>query len=132
MGLSGQYLSYNDYTSLGGTLAEMPFNILEFNARQQVDKYTLGRLKDLKEQSQEVKMCIYKLIDTINGYALNDAIKSGVASENIDGYSISYNTPTKKFNEAKNNELKDIVRTYLVDCKLENGTPYLYVGADDN
>ena len=111
---------------------DMPFKILEFNARQQIDKYTLGRLKELDTQNQEVKLCIYKLIDVINGYALNEAVKSGVASENIDGYSISYSTPTKDFNEAKNNEIRDIVKTYLVDCKLENGTPYMYVGADDN
>ena len=133
MTFEGQYLTYAEYQALGGSaIGEMPFNILEFNARQQVDKYTLGRLKDLKTQNQEVKMCIYKLIDVINNYSLNDATKSGIASENIDGYSISYSTPSNELNEAKNSEIKDIIRTYLVDCKLEDGVPYMYVGADDN
>lgn len=132
MEFSGQYLTHDEYIQLGGTLSEMPFNILEFNARQQIDKYTLGRLKNLSEQNQEVKMCIYKLIDVIDAYNTNEAIKKGISSENIDGYSISYSTPSRELNEAKNSEIKDIIRTYLVDCKLENGVPYMYIGADDN
>lgn len=132
MEISGQYLAYAEYTSLGGTLPEMPFKILEFNARQQIDKYTLGRLKTLETQNQEVKLCVYKLIDAMGEYSSNEAIKRGVSSENIDGYSISYSTPTKDLYEAKNSEIKDIIRTYLVDCKLEDGTPYMYVGADGN
>lgn len=132
MELSGEYLTHEEYTSLGGTLAEMPFKILEFNARQVIDKYTFGRLKDLEEQNQEVKMCVFQLINTLNNYELNEATKNGIESENIDGYSVSYSKPTKESNEAKNNELRDIVKTYLIDCKLENGTPYMYVGADDN
>ena len=132
MEFSGQYLTYDEYIQLGGTLSKMPFDILEFNARQQVDKYTLGRLKDLQNQNQEVKMCIYKLIDVINNYTSNETIKSGVSSETIDGYSISYNTPSREINDAKNSEIKDIIKTYLIDCKLENGVPYMYIGADDN
>lgn len=131
MEISGQYLTYAEYTSLGGTLPEMPFKILEFNARQIVDKYTLGRLKNLETQNQEVKLCVFNLMNAMNEYTFSEAVKNGIASENIDGYSISYNTPTKDFSEAKNNEFKNIVRTYLVDCKLADNTPYMYIGADD-
>ena len=130
MEFEGQYLTYSEYTNLGGTLTEMPFNLLEFEARQNVDKYTFGRLKELETQNQDVKLCIFKLINTIDSYNQYETQSKGVASENIDGYSISYNTPNTNFTESKNVELQNIVKEYLVDCKLEDNTPYMYCGAD--
>ena len=130
MTFEGQYLTYSEYTNLGGTLTEMPFNLLEFEARQNVDKYTFGRLKELETQNQDVKLCIFKLINTIDSYNQYETQSKGVASENIDGYSISYNTPNTNFTESKNVELQNIVKEYLVDCKLEDNTPYMYCGAD--
>ena len=129
MDFSGQYLTYKDYQDLGGTLAEMPFNLLEFEARQSVDKYTFGRLKELEEQSQEVKMCIYKLIEVISSYDGYEVHNKSIASESIDGYSVSYSMPDSSFTETKNSEVKNVVRDYLVDCKLDDGTPYMYCGA---
>lgn len=129
MEFSGQYLTYTDYQGLGGTLAEMPFNLLEFEARQSVDKYTFGRLKELEEQSQEVKMCIYKLIEVISSYDGYEVHNKSIASESIDGYSVSYSMPDSSFTETKNSEVKNVVRDYLVDCKLDDGTPYMYCGA---
>lgn len=130
MDFSGQYLTYKDYQDLGGTLAEMPFNLLEFEARQSVDKYTFGRLKELEKQSQEVKMCIYKLIEVISSYDGYETHNKSIASESIDGYSVSYSMPDSSFTETKNSEVKNIVRDYLVDCKLDDGTPYMYCGAE--
>ena len=130
MDISGQYLEYEEYTDLGGTLAEAPFNLLEFEARQNIDKYTFGRLKGLDTQTQEVKLCVYKLINTVESYSVNESQNKGIASENIDGYSVSYTTPSITVTEAKTSEIKDIIFTYLVDCKLEDGTPYLYCGVD--
>lgn len=130
MEFSGQYLIYTEYKALGGTLTEMPFKILEFEARQNVDKYTFGRLKELETQNQEVKLCIFKLIDVLNSYSIQETQNKGVSSENTDGYSISYLAPSTNITEAKNSEIKGIVKEYLVDCKLEDGTPYMYCGAD--
>ena len=129
MEFSGQYLTYDEYEALGGTLPEMPFNLLEFQARNVVDKYTFGRLKSLDSQNQEVKLCVNKLIGTLNQYNTLEASNKGIASENIDGYSISYATPSTSITEAKEEEIKGIVKEYLVDCKLEDGTPYMYCGA---
>lgn len=130
MTFEGQYLTYIEYKALGGTLEETPFNLLEFEARQNVDKYTFGRLKELEQQSQEVKLCIFKLINMIDSYNKYETQNKGVTSENIDGYSISYSTPNTNFTESKNSELQSVVKEYLVDCKLVDSTPYLYCGAD--
>ena len=45
MELKKQYLNFNEYKVLGGTLDETPFSILEMQAQLIVDKYTFGRLK---------------------------------------------------------------------------------------
>ena len=131
MEFSGQYLTYEEYTALGGTLDQTPFNLLEFEARQNVDKYTFGRLKELETQNQEVKLCIFKLINLMNSYNSYETQNKAISSENTDGYSVSYGTPTTDFMEAKNNEIQGVVREYLIDCQLEDGTPYMYCGADE-
>ena len=130
MEISGQYLTYAEYKALGGTLTEMPFKILEFEARQNVDKYTFGRLKELENQNNEVKLCIYKLIGMIDSYNSLEMQNKGISGENTDGYSISYLTPSTTVTQAKNSEIQGIVKEYLIDCKLEDGTPYMYCGAD--
>ena len=125
----GKYLTYTEYQGLGGTLDQTSFKLLEFEARQIIDKYTFGRLKELDTQNQEVKLCVYKLITLGNSYKASESQNKGVASENTDGYSISYTQTTNDTILAKNEEYKNVVRDYLVDCKLDDGTPYLYCGA---
>ena len=130
MEFEGQYLTYDEYTELGGSLTEMPFNLLEFDARQVIDKYTFGRLKELATQVDDVKICIYRLINALDSYNKIIEGNSAVTSENTDGYSVSYSKVNSNDVDAKNNVLKDIVKIYLIDCKLDDGTPYLYCGAD--
>ena len=122
MEFEGQYLTYDEYKALGGLLDQMPFNLLEFEARKEVDKYTFNRLVNLETQNQEVKLCIYALIEQINS---NKANLNGVASESTDGYSISY---TSQNNSEISQKTRNIIETYLINCKLSDGTPYLYRG----
>ena len=42
MEFSNQYLTYQEYLELGGSLEETPFNILELEAQKNIDKYTFG------------------------------------------------------------------------------------------
>lgn len=122
MEFKGQYLTYEEYKSLGGLLDLTPFNLLEFEARKEVDKYTFNRLVNLETQNQDVKLCIYALIEQINS---NKANLKGVSSESTDGYSISY---TSQNNAETSQKTQNIINTYLSDCFLEDGTPYLYRG----
>ena len=122
MEFEGQYLTYDEYKALGGLLDQTPFNLLEFEARKEVDKYTFNRLVNLETQNQEVKLCIYALIEQINSNKVN---LKGVASENTDGYSISY---ASQNNAEISQKTQNIIDTYLINCKLSDGTPYLYRG----
>ena len=122
MEFEGQYLTYDEYKALGGLLDQTPFNLLEFEARKEIDKYTFNRLVNLETQNQEVKLCIYALIEQINS---NKANLNGVASESTDGYSISY---TSQNNAETSQKTRKTIETYLINCKLSDGTPYLYRG----
>lgn len=129
MEFEGQYLTYQEYLALGGTLDEMPFNLLEFNARMKIDERTFGRLVDKGKNYQEVKLCIYNMIITLNSYSSYSTQNKAISSESTDGYSISYGTPQKSTTEAKNSELEDIIDTYLSNLIVDD-VQVLYRGAD--
>lgn len=128
METKAQYLDYDKYRWLGGSLDITPFNLLEFEARKVIDKHTFGRLSGLNSQSEEVELCMFKLISVLNSYNESETHSSGIVSESTDGYSVTYATATSETKKAKNEELKNIVVTYLCDSKLTDGTPYLYRG----
>ena len=129
MEFKGQYLTYQEYKALGGTLDEMPFNLLEFNARKKIDERTFGRLVDKGQEYKEVKLCVYNMITTLNSYSSYDTQNKAISSESTDGYSISYGTPQKSTTEAKNSELEDVIDTYLSNLIVDD-VPVLYRGAD--
>ena len=131
MEFEGQYLTYQEYKALGGTLDEMPFNLLEFNARMKIDERTFGRLVDKGQEYKEVKLCVYNMIITLNSYSSYDTQNKAISSESTDGYSISYGTPQKSTTEAKNSELEDVIDTYLSNLIVDD-VPVLYRGADVN
>lgn len=131
MEFSGQYLTYEEYRALGGTLDLTPFNLLEFEARRKIDIRTQNRLKD-NEIPQEVKLCEFKMINSILGYneIQKDVSNNGnVASENTDGYSVSYITADKIKDviSSKNKELNTIMYYYLIDV-IVNGEHIMYAG----
>ena len=133
MTFEGQYLTYSEYQNLGGSaIGEMPFNLLEFEARRQIDTRTFNRLKNGENIPQEVKICEYNLINSINEFAKstsNVANNGNVASESTDGYSISYITSDKisEIVKSKQDEINDIIRTYLLGV-IYNGEHLMYIG----
>lgn len=131
MEFNNQYLSYEEYKSLGGTLGEMPFNILELKARQVINERTQNRLKNIEEMPQEVKICVYDLINTMNKYNLsNNSTSSNISSENTDGYSVTYKSGTELTEEQKK-QYDDVMETDLYGVIVDN-TPILYLGVNTN
>ena len=133
MTFEGQYLTYAEYQTLGGSaIGDMPFNLLEFEARRQIDIRTFNRLKESDEIPQEVKLCEYALINSINEFATstsNVASNGNVASENTDGYSVSYITSDKisEIVKSKQDEINSIIETYLMFVTY-NGEHLMYIG----
>lgn len=117
MEFNNQYLTYREYMSLGGTLSHSAFNLLEYEARKKIDKETFGRLIDLTTQVQEVKLCVNQLVGVLNEN------RGTIKSVSVDGYSI-----TRIDGKDLEKVYSNIVREYLSECKLADGTPYLYRG----
>ena len=127
MTFDGQYLDYRTYKSLGGTLEETPFNLLEYNARKKIDERTFGRLIGIETIPQELKLCTYELINTLDSYSSYTTGNKGISSENTDGYSISYQKPSKEIIETLDKEIEYIIVTYLANTEI-NSLPVLYRG----
>lgn len=129
MEFNNQYLTYEEYKSLGGTLGEMPFNILELKARQIINERTQNRLKNVEDIPVEVKVCVYHLVNIASSYQSKVSDVS-VASESTDGYSISYKSGTELTDEQKK-QYNDIMETDLYGVIVDN-TPILYLGVNTN
>lgn len=130
MNFSGQYLTYQEYKDLGGTLTETPFNLLEYESRKQIDLSTQKRLVDITIIPEEVKLCDFHLINKIQKYTESmESIGGNIKSENTDGYSISYMTANeiKEIINSKNVELNDIIMTNLFGVVV-NGEHIIYTG----
>ena len=132
MEFSGQYLTYDEYKGLGGTLSEMPFNLLEFEARKKIDNRTQNRIKYMNSKPEEVKLCVNAMINTLAQYVVDNSkgINKNVASESIDGYSVSFITGSQvqEAIKSKKGELEDIMMTYLGDIRTSDNIPVLYLG----
>lgn len=130
MDFTNQYLSYEEYMELGGTLEEVPFNELEYECRRIIDSRTQNRLKNADKIPQEVKMLENKMIQDLQGYYVSlEKAQSGVASENTDGYSVSYisSNQISQLIEGKIDVLQDLVSTYLFGV-IVNNEHLLYCG----
>ena len=129
MEFTKHYLTYAEYKALGGTLEETPFNVLELKAQKEIDRYTFGRLQTLPTQINEVKVCVYELIKKLDNYQNAETNQAkGISSESTDGYSISYGTKTSDSVSSMNEDIENCIKIYLSECKLADGTPYLYCG----
>lgn len=130
MEFTNQYLEYDEYEELGGTLEEVPFNELEFECRRIIDSRTQNRLKNAEEIPQEVKLLENKMINTLQDYYISlEKAQSGVSSENTDGYSVSYisSNQISQLIEGKIDVLQDLVSTYLFGV-IVNNEHVLYLG----
>lgn len=145
------YLSYADYTDMGGTLDETAFYDYAFEAKSWIDWYTFGRLKKMDNGNlpEEVTRCMFRLIQLAKAKA--DAIglvqhesESGssstttgqttIASQSNDGVSISYNimSASEVFSllnsKMGGNVVETTVQQYLSTVTDQFGRRLLYRG----
>ena len=125
MNFEGQYLTFEEYEELGGTLTKTPFSLLEFEARKQVDLRTQGRLKTCETIPSEVKLCIYHLIEFI--ILCQKGNSNNIASETVGSYSVSYDNSVKEIVKNKKAEVGDIILNDLYGV-IVNGEHVIYNG----
>lgn len=136
MDFGNKYLTYEEYVELGGKIQHILsvslFNILEYEARRKIDERTQSRLVDVEVIPTQVKMCVFNLINTINSYLEQNSNSSkNIASESIDGYSVSYISASdiQQVLANKNKELDDVILTYLTGLII-NGEHVVYLGVN--
>ena len=122
MEFKNQYLTYSEYQEIGGKLQQMPFNLLEYRARKEIDRNTFNRFASINDYPQELKLCINDLINEIQNY--NEI--GNKASETVGSYSVTFNKPVTT---EEQKVLNNIIKSYLLETKI-NGIPVLYCGVD--
>lgn len=129
MEFEGQYLTYTEYQELGGTLDQLPFNLLEYQARKEIDLNTKLRLVNETSIPDEVKMCLFELITTLEKYVQEQGFNVNYTSESIDGYSKSFATAGQiaEIVKAKRVELDDIILRDLYGV-IVNGEHVIFRG----
>ena len=122
MEFDGQYLTYTEYTQLGGSLTETPFNLLEYQARKEIDLNTKNRLASVDEIPNEVKLCVYELIDTLKKYVNDANFNVNYTQETIDGYSRAFATASQisEIVNSKKIEIDNIILRDLYGVIVNN------------
>lgn len=122
-----QYLTYEQYKSMGGELNETAFLRNIDRACGFVDLHTQSRLRSVLEVSQRAKACVRDLVEYLaNNVSGGKAVTS--KSQSAGGVSESESYATKTTDEI-NAEMLCIVYDYLATEKDDCGTPLLYRGA---
>lgn len=124
MEFKNQYLTYSEYQEIGGKLQQMPFNLLEYRARKEIDRNTSNRFMSVNNYPQELKLCINDLISEIQNY--NEI--GNKSSETVGSYSVTFNKPVTA---EEQKTLNNIIKSYLSETKI-NDIPVLYCGVDIN
>ena len=122
-----QYLTYEEYTEIGGTLDLTAFKRNIDRACGFVDLHTKSRLQSVLEVSQRVKPCVRDLVEYLaNNVSGAKAVTS--KSQSAGGVSESESYATKTDDEI-NAAMLNIVYDYLETETDDNGTPLMYRGA---
>ncbi len=137
------YLTYDEYSEMGGTLDETLFNTLVLDAQGYIDWYTFNRLWKEEWRTEDVmervKICMYQLIGLVaakqnlitpqNTNAGGINLNAQVSQQSNDGVSTTYAVLSGEllFSHAKK-EIEDTVNRYLSGIVNSVGRKLLYRG----
>lgn len=119
------YLTFPEFSQMGGSVEESTFPRLEYQARKHVDRYTQNRVKQMDEVPEAVKRCMVELIGMIAAFDPNAPALSGYSN---DGYSESYAEPITA--EVQERNIFNLILTYLSGEVDGNGTPLMWLGVE--
>ena len=135
------YLSFDEYQGYGGTLDETTYNTLYYECKVRIDYYTFNRLQNDTEFTDQVKRCMFRLINLINQYNDYEKLVTNtsapvVASQSNDGVSISFGgvightspNDLNAFKEKLDNDIKNCIKLYLYGERNQSGEVLLYRG----
>ena len=121
-----QYLAYQEYTDIGGTLDLTAFNRYIHRACGLIDNATHRRIEKMASVPERVKALCRDLIEYLAINAITEKVvtsksqSSGPVSE-----SESYAVKTK---EEQAQDIDNMIYDYLMSVNDDNRTPLLYRG----
>lgn len=121
-----QYLPYEEYIAMGGTLDKTAFDRNIDRACVMIDRRTQSRLKAFAEVPYEAKCLCRDLVEYITENAVNKTITSRSQSVGAVSESESY---AVKSAEDFAYDLDRLFEEYLTEVKTSNGISVLYRGA---
>ena len=123
-----QYLTYQQYTAWGGTLAEPAFNLAEIKARSRIDAMTQGRVAHMASVPEQVQAAMMEIIQVDGTYSASAQAAAPVAASfTTDGYSESYGSAESR-TAAIEKQLTGSIETLLDGVTDDEGTPLLFAG----
>ena len=134
------YLTYEEYTHMGGTLSVSDFTFYSYEAESYIDWYTFNRLHGQETIPQAVKDLEFYLIRLVQarldalGVGLTTASSSSygdaiLAGQSNDGVSVQYNhLAAHDAIKSLNDEIRDVTQRRLRGVVNELGRELLYRG----
>ena len=120
------YLTYEEYTEIGGTLDLTAFNRNIDRACGVIDNATHNRIECMAEVPQRAKALCRDLVEYL---ARNDTTEIAVTSrsQSAGGVSESESYATKTADDVYG-DIQNVIYDYLLNITDDNGTPLLYRG----
>lgn len=123
------YLTYDEYTEMGGNLTDAEFRTLEFKSRKRIDYLTDSRVQNMVTVPEAVKLCVFVLIGLEKAIgAETQAETPVVTSFSTDGYSETYGNALSANDATK--QMSNTVKEYLYGEVDDTGIPLLYRGTE--
>lgn len=122
-----QYLTYEEYTEIGGTLDLTAFKRNIDRACGIIDNATQKRVEDMKNVPQMAKVLCRELVEY---FAANFGSSKQISNHNqsAGGVSESESYVIRSIEE-RAGEIDDMIKDYLLNEVDDTGTPLLYRGA---
>lgn len=121
-----EYLSFDEYVSIGGVLEATAFNRYSARAFSRITQETRNRISKMEEIPEEVKHLCRDLIEYIHTYKSQELTVAGESqSQGGVSESVTYSAKTGKEIE---DGIDDMIYDYLAFTTDEHGTRLLYRG----
>ena len=120
------YLTYDEYTEIGGTLDLTAFNRNIDRACGVIDNETHNRIECMAEVPQRAKALCRDLIEYLARYSTSDMVVSS-RSQSAGGVSESESYATKTADDVYG-DIQNMIYDYLLNVTDDKGTPLLYRG----
>ena len=125
-----QYLTYQEYVEFGGAMDEADFTVAEFKARSRIDWLTMGRVQNMAEIPDEVKLAMMVIIKVDSKFSATAQADSAIVSSfSTDGYSENYGGASEQSAAAENKVNNEVVKM-LFGVLDDFGVPLIYRGLD--